>query len=47
MFKIMGKYRQMPWEEVDEAEDKDEADYLLKEYKLAYGEGWKLKIVKE
>jgi hypothetical protein len=39
---IMGKYLDFDEEEIDEAEDEEDADYLLKEYEMAYGFGWKL-----
>jgi hypothetical protein len=45
MFKIMGKY-QGKTEEIDSAETRSEADYLLGEYRLAYGAGWKLWVKK-
>jgi len=45
-FKIMGKYREET-EEVDEFETREEADSMLDEYRLAFGEGWRLWIKKE
>lgn len=46
MYKIWGKYLDHPWEEIDEAETEKSANYLLGEYTLAYGRGWKLEIRK-
>jgi hypothetical protein len=47
MYTIWGKYGNHKWEEVDEAETKESAVYLLGEYRLAYGSEWQLKIKKE
>jgi len=46
MFKIMGKYTDCPWEEIDSFGTRKEAEVMLAEYKIAYGAGWSLKIVK-
>jgi hypothetical protein len=35
------------WEYVDKAETQGEIDYLLREYKLAFGDGWLWRIHKE
>jgi hypothetical protein len=40
---IMGKYRGQI-EEIDEAKTRKEAQYLLSEYRLAFGLGWQLWI---
>ena len=29
-------------EEIDTAKDKKEADYLVNEYKMAFGKGWRI-----
>lgn len=42
-YKIMGRYNGQT-EEVDEAETRKDAQYLLSEYKLAFGAGWSLWI---
>lgn len=47
MFKIMGRYEGGEEEEVDSAETKRDAEYLLSEYKLAFGAGWSLRIVRK
>ena len=47
MFKIMGKYKGGSWEEIDTADTKQDAEYLLQEYRIAYGGEWRLKITKE
>ena len=46
MYKIMGRYGNGRAEEVDSADTRKEAEYLLAEYRLAYGAGWRLWIVK-
>lgn len=40
-YKIMGKY-QGETEEIDMATSKNEADYLISEYRMAYGKDWKI-----
>lgn len=47
MYKIMGKYKSLPAEEIDEAEDISNAEYLLGEYRLAYGCDWRVWYEKE
>ena len=42
MYKVMGKY-QGKWEEIDTAEDINEADYLVSKYRMAYGPEWTIK----
>ena len=32
------------WEYCDEAEGKEEREYLLREYKMAYGAGWQFRV---
>lgn len=34
------------WEHCDYAVDSQEKNYLVKEYKLAYGSGWEFKAIK-
>ena len=46
MYKIMARYGNGAWEEIDSTDDKDAADYLLGEYTMAYGAGWTLKVKK-
>ena len=46
-YKIMGKYRNHPKEEIDTADSLREAKYLLGEYQIAYGNDWNLSIKKE
>lgn len=46
MYEIRGKYPGMPWETIDEAETKQEANQLLREYRIAYGAEWRLCIRK-
>ena len=45
VMEILGSYNGMEYEFIDECEE-SEVDYLLGEYKLAYGRGWSF-IVKE
>tara|TARA_Y100000310_G_scaffold155094_1_gene154582 strand:- start:94 stop:291 length:198 start_codon:yes stop_codon:yes gene_type:complete len=44
MYKIMGTYRGNS-EELDEADTLDEANYLLTEYRVAFGPDWLIEIV--
>lgn len=47
MWKIKGKYSGSPyWEEIDSFETEDEANKMLAEYRMAFGSGWLLKVVK-
>jgi|7_EtaG_2_1085326.scaffolds.fasta_scaffold97400_2 hypothetical protein len=39
MFKIMAKFSGCEAEEIDTADTKEEAEYLLGEYKMAFGLG--------
>ena len=41
LYKIMGEYRRKT-EEIDEVDTKKEADYLAREYRIAYGEDWRI-----
>jgi hypothetical protein len=43
-YEIIGKYKNFPKEVVDTAEDRKEANYLLSEYRLAYGSEWSLSL---
>ena len=47
IYKISGKYLNEEWEEIDTAEDKKEAEYLVKEYRMAYGKDWKITYRKQ
>lgn len=40
-YKIMGEYRRKT-EEIDEVDTKKEADSLAREYRIAYGEDWRI-----
>ena len=44
MYKLFAKYANFAWEEIDTANSKEEAFYLLKEYMFAFGNGWSYKI---
>ena len=44
MYEIYGKLEEKDWELIDTAEDKEELDYMLAEYKLAFGSGWNWQI---
>ena len=46
MFRIMGTY-QGKKEELDTAKNQKEADYLVKEYKIALGKQWTIVSVKK
>ena len=41
-YAIMGKYLNHAAGEIDTAEGDQGADYLIDEYRLAYGSGWSL-----
>jgi len=43
---IVGSYKSMEKEEIDEFFDRKEAKNMLQEYRLAYGTDWNLWIVK-
>ena len=43
MFKIVGTYKGEK-EDLDIAKTKDEAEYLLKNYKMAFGKDWVIEI---
>ena len=38
--KIWGKYKNLPVEELDEADDQKTADSLVGEYRMAYDKDW-------
>lgn len=42
----MGSTRGEPWETIDEADTRQEANRLLAEYRMAYGPEWRLCIKK-
>jgi len=45
---IMGQYEGGEPEEIDEADGGDNtAEYLLAEYRMAYGAGWRLWVAKK
>ena len=46
MYKLMGKYGKQQAEEIDEFETREEAMQMLTEYRMAYGNEWKLWIKK-
>lgn len=46
MFVIRGKYVGCPWEDIDEFDTKAEATKMLSEYRMAYGAGWSLTVVR-
>ena len=39
---IVGQYLSASKEVIDEAESRKEANYLLKEYRMAFGPGWSI-----
>lgn len=41
-YRIMGRYRGGKVEQLDSASDHKEVEYLLQEYRLAYGAGWSI-----
>ena len=44
MYYIYYKYRSMAWEEIDSADSRKEAEFLLSEYRMAYGSDCLLEI---
>jgi len=44
VYVIRGKYLGCPWEDIDEADNRAEAERLLGEYQMAYGPEWSLTI---
>jgi hypothetical protein len=45
--KIMGKFKNDEWKEVDNADNEDDANYLMRAYKEELGQSWMLKKVIE
>jgi len=43
MFKIFAKQRGS-WEEIDQADDRNEAYGMVAEYRITYGSGWEFKV---
>ena len=41
-WKIMGKYRNSSAEEIDTAKNENDAEYLVGEYLMAFGSGWRI-----
>lgn len=39
---ILASYLRAPPEKIDTAQDEETAKYLVEEYQLAYGGGWKI-----
>jgi hypothetical protein len=44
MYKIMETYSSGQTEEIDTADTREEAEFLLGEYRMAFGSDWKLWI---
>ena len=42
MFKIVGSYKGGSYEEIDIANTKERAKYLLEKYRLSYGNDWNI-----
>ena len=47
MYIIMGKYKNLPVEELDETDSLTEANNLVVEYSIAFGRDWKVWLVKK
>jgi hypothetical protein len=41
-YAIMGSYKGKPAEQIDTAVDIEDANYLVGEYKMAFGRGWEI-----
>jgi|TARA_R100000482_G_scaffold109696_1_gene51953 hypothetical protein len=46
MYEVIGTYQNCSPEVLDEAHTKEYALMLMREYKVAFGEGWKIYIKK-
>ena len=46
MLIVMGRSMGEPWEEIDTAWTREEARYLVQEYRIAFGSGWMFKLKK-
>jgi len=46
-YNIRSKYLNGEWEDIDTAKDWKEAKYLVNEYRLAFGNGFQIKAVRE
>lgn len=46
MYKIIGKYPGLPWEDIDEFDTWPETLKMLAEYRMTYGTEWRLAIKK-
>jgi hypothetical protein len=44
-YQILTRYNNQPWEHCDYAKDSKEKNYLLKEYKIAYGAEFSFKTI--
>ena len=44
-YQILCKYKNGDWEHCDYAKDRQERDYLLGEYRLAYGKNFKFRVI--
>jgi len=42
MYKIVGSYNGSPYEEIDIVETLSYAKYIVKEYRMAYGNQWRI-----
>lgn len=42
LFKVMGQPQRGRAEQLDESEKKGEAEYLAREYRIAFGESWSI-----
>ena len=48
IYKILGRYQKRGythWEEIDSAETMRDAEFMLREYRIAFGNEWNLKII--
>lgn len=44
-YRIDGSYNNGPWEEIDTCETKEMAEEYVREYRFAFGSGWRFNIV--
>jgi hypothetical protein len=44
-YQILTRYQNQPWEHCDYAKDRQEKNYLLKEYRMAYSSDMSFKVI--
>lgn len=44
MYKVRGKYKGHPWEDIDEFDTLEEAIAMRNEYRIAFGPDWMIRV---